>query len=78
MSINKPISVNLATLEETNEVRPERIEDLREEKRPDFRGREKNTKRVETHMNTREDNITIIIEPIILKASSSVYWQKQN
>jgi hypothetical protein len=29
-------------------------------------------------MNTREDNITIIIEPIILKASSSVYWQKQN
>jgi hypothetical protein len=65
--MKRAINRNLATFEETRDRIPEEIEDLREEKRPDFRGREKKTSETARAIKIKEENITVI-----LKASSSV------
>jgi hypothetical protein len=65
--MKRAISKNLATLEETRDRIPEETEDLREEKRPDFRGREKKTNETARAIKIKEENITVI-----LKTPSSV------
>ena len=59
--MKRAISKNLATLEETRDRMPDEIDDLREEKRPDFRGREKKTNETARTIKIKEESMTVIL-----------------